>query len=206
MLELNKQREAGYPFVWLPCLRCGEQSVPIPSHFLRIDGNGSTWTCRARPCEAEHFLSVNRQGEKFMIAYQRYTLRYPLEFYDEGITPQNVRLHVREPEGQLIEGGYAGPVVVYPRKKRFSLTEIKSIWEASGGRCHICKRRWQIAQRGVRGWHIDHVIPHIGGGRETEHVANLRVACAICNLKKGKGVTNASILLGLRDLVRSLRP
>jgi hypothetical protein len=35
-------------------------------------------------------------------------------------------------------------------------------------------------------------------------VSNLRVACARCNLKKGKGYTSAAIRLGLRRLVELL--
>lgn len=195
------------PFVWLPCLRCGQRSVPIPTLFLCPDGSASTWNCRARPCETEHFLSVNRQDNSFVICYQRYTLRYPLEYYDEGVTPPNVRVYPRRhPIGQIDESGYGGPVTVYPRKKRFSPAEIKSIWDATRGHCHICKRQWQLDQRSIRGWHVDHVIPHIGGGRDTEHVANFRVACARCNLKKGKGFTEAAIRLGLRELVQSFGP
>jgi hypothetical protein len=116
--------------VWLPCLRCGQQWVPVLTAFLRRDGSGSTWNCRSRPCEVEHFRSITQQGDSFVIAYQRYTLRYPLEFYDEEVDPLDVRLHVSKPMGRLNESGYVGPVVVYARKKRFSLSEIKSIWEA----------------------------------------------------------------------------
>lgn len=142
-----------------------------------------------------------------MISYQRHALRHPLEFYDEGVDPFDIRLYLRNrPETQDDEEGFVGPVLVYPRKKRFSSTEVKAIWNVTRGRCHICKRRWQINQRGIRGWHIDHVIPHVGGGSETECLENLRVACAKCNLKKGKGFTEAAIRLGLRELVRSLGP
>lgn len=193
------------PFAWLPCLRCGQLSVPIPTMFLPTDGSGSTWNCRARPCECEHYLSVDRQDGAFVIAYRRYTLRYPLEFYDAGVAPFDVRLFLREPrESGSEEDGLSGPVVVYPRKRRFSTAEVKFIWEASRRRCHICKRRWALSQRGARGWHIDHVIPHIGGGEETERDENFRVACAICNLKKGKGFKEAAVRRALCELVRFL--
>lgn len=173
--------------------------------FLRADGSGTTWNCRTRPCEAEHFLSISREEDTFVIAYQRRTLRYPLEFYDEGVAPLYVRLHLRNsPESQPEGLGYSGPVIVFPRKKRFRPEEIRAIWRTTGGRCHICKRRWLLDERGIRGWHVDHVIPHIGGGADTERLDNFRVACAVCNLNKGKGFTEATIRLGLRDLVRSL--
>ena len=202
---MSSRHESRNPFVWLPCLRCGELSVPIPADFLRTDGSGSTWNCRARPCESEHYLSVDRQDHAFVIAYRRYTLCYPLEFYDEGAAPIDVRFYLRKPGDTLREDdGYSGAVVVYPRKKRFSAGEVKSIWEASRRRCHICNRRWPLSKRGVRGWHIDHVIPHIGGGGDTEREANFRVACAICNLKKGKGFREAAVRCALVEIVRSL--
>jgi HNH endonuclease len=202
---VTRRSESEDPFVWLPCLRCGQLSVPIPTMFLRTDGSGSTWNCRARPCESEHYLSVDRREGAFVIAYRRYTLRYPLEFYDEGVAPYDVRLFLREPrDSRSEEDGFSGPVIVYPRKKRFSTAEVKSIWEASQRRCHICKRRWALNQRGVRGWHIDHVIPHIGGGGDTEGDPNFRVACANCNLKKGKGFKETAVRCALGELVRSL--
>jgi hypothetical protein len=193
------------PFVWLPCLRCGQQSVPVPTLFLAVGGSGTTWNCRFRPCEAEHFLSIYQADGTFVVVYQRYTLRYPLEFYDEGVTPTDIRFYIaKQRKDQLDDDGYLGPVKVYPRKRRFSSTEVKAIWSATRGQCHICRHRWQLNQRGVRGWHIDHVIPHVGGGSDTESRDNLRVACARCNLKKGKGFTEAAIRLGLRDLILSL--
>src|SRR5258708_11011195 len=150
--QMQTDKKNSNPFVWLPCLKCGQHSVPIPTMFLPTDGRGTTWNCRNRPCETEHFLSVGRLGGAFVIAYQRYTLRYPLQYYDEGTMPFNIRVYRRKPrEGQLDDSGYVGPVVVYPRKKRFSPTEVKGIWQATRGRCHISRRRWQLAQPPAHG-------------------------------------------------------
>ena len=55
-------------------------------------------------------------------------------------------------------------------------------------------------QRGRKGWHVDHVIPNGGGGRETEMLDNFGVACAGCNLRKGRGYTNRSIKEAIRNL------
>lgn len=206
MFEVTMQndKKASDPFVWLPCLRCGQRSVPIPTTFLRTDGGGTTYNCRFRSCEAEHFFAISRHDTTFLIAYQRHTLRYPLEYYDQGTTPFDIRLYRRQPgDGQLDDSGYVGPVVVYPRKKRFAPAEVRSISNATGG-CHICQHPWQLSQRGTRGWHIDHVIPHAGGGAGTEQIANFRVACAKCNLEKGKGFTEAVIRLRLRELALAL--
>jgi 5-methylcytosine-specific restriction endonuclease McrA len=156
-------------------------------------------------CEAQHYLSVTRERDTFAICYQRYTLRYPLEYYDDGEVPPIATLHAgRHAAGESDGETFAGPIVVYPRKRRFSRCEVEAIWRATKGRCHICSQRWPIAQRGPRGWHIDHMIPHIGGRREVEELPNFRVACARCNLKKGKGYTEASIRLGLRHVVELL--
>ena len=192
-----------FEIVPLPCLRCGKLTVPIAHLFLLVGDRASTFSCRA--CEAHHYLSVTRERDTFAVRYQRYTLRYPLEYYDDGEVPPIAILHAgRHAAGESDGETFAGPTVVYPRKRRFARSEAEAIWRATKGRCHICSQRWQIAQRGPRGWHIDHVIPHIGGGCEVEEVPNFRVACARCNLKKGKGYTGASIRLGLRHLVELL--
>ncbi len=189
--------------VLFPCLRCGGPRVPIFPRFF-ISGRGaSMFTCRS--CEAKHYLSVTRQRGAFAVCYQRYTLRYPLEYYDKSEMPPVATL--KAPWHSACESDdemFAGPIVVYPRKRRFSRSEVEVIWRATKGCCHICTRRWHLDQRGARGWHIDHVIPHIGGGREADKLPNFRVACATCNLKKGKGFTEASIRLGLRRLVELL--
>jgi hypothetical protein len=186
--------------VRLPCLRCGCPTVPVlPVRF--VVGAAGVVSCR---CSAKHYLSVARTGNMFRVRYQRYTLRYPPEFYDAGEVPPFVRLHAASPSvGEADLGVFAGPIVVQPRKRYHSRSEVEALWRASG-RCHICDRKWALAQRGVRGWHLDHVIPHIGGGIDTESLSNLRVACARCNLKKGKGYTSAAIRLGLRRLVELL--
>jgi hypothetical protein len=96
----------------------------VGAHSNHVSSNGrqrQTWNCRSRPCEAEHFLSIRRREDAFIVAHRRYTLRYPLEFYDEGTAPFDIRLYRRNPQNaQLDASGYAGPVVVNPRKKRFT--------------------------------------------------------------------------------------
>jgi 5-methylcytosine-specific restriction endonuclease McrA len=128
-----------------------------------------------------------------------------LEYYDDGELPPIATLNAcRHSAGESSDDRFAGPIVVYSRKKSFSRSEVEAIWRATKGRCHICHQCWPLDRRGKRGWHIDHVIPHIGGGREVEKLPNFRVACARCNLKKGKGFTEASIRLGLCQLVELL--
>jgi len=191
-----RRRGAGMPrAVHLPCLRCGELAVLVP--FLFAVGGRSTLNCWG--CETVHYLRVTGSGSRFEVCYQRYTLRHPLSFYD-GDDPPVVWLNV---EGE--SGGepdcFAGPVVIHPRRTRTS-EEVRAIWRATNGMCHICrKRKWRLNQRGKKGWHIDHVIPHIGGGSDVEEVANLRVACWKCNLKKGRGYVDAQVRLGLQQLI-----
>ena len=93
-----------------------------------------------------------------------------------------------------------GPIVVYKRK-RFSLAEVRTIWKRSCHRCHLCGKVWKLSQRGRYGWHIDHVIPNIGGGHKTEEMSNFRVACATCNLRKGRGYTSKIIRQALEQIL-----
>lgn len=161
------------------------------------------YSCKS--CEAPHYLLVTRKEHTFAVFYQRYTLGYPLECYDDGEVPPIVVSHTRGHAADTSDyETFYGPIVVYPRKRSFSRSEVETIWQATQGHCHLCLRRWPIAKRGARGWHIDHVIPHIGGGHEVEELPNFRIACAKCNIKKGKGYTEARIRLALRDLVKLL--
>jgi hypothetical protein len=41
-------------------------------------------------------------------------------------------------------------------------------------------------------------------GVDTESLRNLRVACASCNIRKGRGYTKASVVLGLCNLIRAI--
>ncbi len=205
--DVTRQRnsESASPFmiVPLPCLRCGCLTVSITPLFFLLGRGTSTFICRS--CAAQHYLSVTRRRDGFDVCFQRYTRRYPLEYYDDGELPPIVTSNAcRHSAGESNDDRFAGPIVVYPRKKSFSRSEVESIWRATKGRCHICRQCWPLDRRGKRGWHIDHVIPHIGGGREVEKLPNFRVACARCNLKKGKGFTEASIRRGLCQLVELL--
>jgi hypothetical protein len=194
-----------FEIVPLPCLRCGLLAVPVGLLPFMIGGCRSTVDCRR--CETPHLLAIKREADAFEVLYQRYTLRYPLEYYDEGEEPPIVRFDgdgESQPVDDLDENVWTGPIVIYPRKERFRSTEVKAIWRASASRCHICGRPWELNERGVRGWHIDHVIPHVGGGRDSERLSNFRVACARCNLRKGRGYTEALVRSSLGQLVERL--
>ena len=167
--------------------------------FILSGRKTSTFFCQI--CDTEHYFSFTQENGAFTFCYQRYTLRYPLKHYDEGIEPPTARMHALGcTTGETDDDTYSGPVIVSPRKRRFSQSEVGAIWSATKGRCHICHRRWSLNERGLHGWHIDHVIPHIGGGHNTELLPNFRVACANCNLRKGRGFREVSIRLGLRQL------
>jgi len=184
--------------VFLPCLRCGLDFVPVS--FLLLMNPRSTIMCHR--CEAEHYLSIQKTANGYEVDYQLYTLRYPLESYDEGLDIPVSRYEMKDFGDPPETHGGPGPIIVYLRKKRFSIKEVTVIWEASKGKCHICGRIWKLNERGIRGWHIDHVVPHVGGGQGTEAIENLRLACAKCNLKKGRGYTEKRIRLAIRDLVQ----
>jgi 5-methylcytosine-specific restriction endonuclease McrA len=158
-------------------------------------------------CGAQHFLSIRDGNGGFVVQYQRYTQRYAPDEYDDGTTFPVITLGVvRASKARVSDhaGPFSGPIVVYPRRKRFSADDLHEIWTASHGRCHLCNRRWKLAHRGRDGWHVDHVIPHAGGGIDTESLRNLRLACARCNIRKGRGYTKASVAVGLCNLIRAI--
>ncbi len=191
-----------FQIVHLPCLRCGRPAVPvIPVRFV-IGPSASIFSCRL--CQGTHYLSVSSASSTFVVCYQRYTLRYPPEYY-EVEAPPIVRVRAGRHSGDEPDNdAFSGPIVIPLRKRHFLRSEVQTLWRASNGRCHICDREWTVEQRGARGWHIDHLIPHIGGGLDVERLPNFRVACARCNLKKGTGYAEARIRLGLRALVELL--
>jgi len=152
-------------------------------------------------CSASHYLSAKRQNGNWRVEYDRYTLRYPSENYEEF---PHFRVMLRDSGFNGTADAdepheHYGPIVVYERK-RFSTADVRQIWRQSEHRCHLCGKAWKLGQRGVTGWHIDHVIPNIGGGKDTEMMANFRVACAGCNLQKGRGHISSQVEQALKSL------
>lgn len=68
--------------------------------------------------------------------------------------------------------------------------ELPDVWHASAGRCHMCGRRHAPTAFG-QAWHVDHVRSLADAGPHV--LANLRVACARCNLRKGARSPRAGI-------------
>lgn len=150
--------------VIFPCLRCGRFGVLISIWFF-LDCRG-TYCCHY--CEAEHFLSLKMEPDKIIVCFDRWTRRYPLDSYDDFEVPELVvvRAHASDSVPQESETS-TGVIVVSRRKERFTKLELKLIWKASKAKCHICKHRWRLKDHGRTGWHVDHVIPNIGGGQDT---------------------------------------
>lgn len=189
--------------VAFPCLRCGRSSVLVWALGLLVAHGRTTIPCRA--CGSEHYLAVRGSKSTYEVCYQRYTRRHELGLYDQD-DPEVLRFENASDVGEADDCNlhFSGPITVYPRKKRFTEAEVTAIWRTSTGKCHLCARRWDLNQRGRTGWHIDHVIPHIGGGPDVEMVPNFRVACATCNLKKGRGYTEKTIRIAIRRFVEQL--
>ncbi len=187
-----------------PCIRCGKLGVPVSVLSFILGTPEHTFGCRL--CNAEHYVGVSYRDGRLAIAYDRYTRRYPLEAYDEGLPLAVVTMGVGTASASGQDGDAPfGPILVNPRKRRFSVGEVNAVWKASGGRCHICKKPWALSKRGRIGWHIDHVIPHIGGGADTEVLRNLKVACAKCNLQRGRGYCRSSVEASIRLLMQHLQ-
>jgi len=181
--------------VYLPCLRCGSGkvcfAVPSTITFCEIPD------LMCEDCGAPHFLKIDPNG----VEYTRDTRRYPSDNYDDNdflVIEARCGKRPSVPPDEDRPG--FGPITKYPRK-RFSSGEVRQVFKQSSGRCHLCGRRWKLTDHGRHGWHIDHVIAHAGGGWDTESMENFLVACAQCNLKKGRGYTPRDIRDALRELV-----
>ena len=152
--------------------------------------------CGKSNCEAEHILRLENTSNGKTVLYDRYTMKYPIENYDS--IDWIVRLNANESDGTNEDS--PGPIVIYKRKKRFSVKERAQIWNKTMGLCHLCGAKvWRLDEYGRFGWHIDHVIPHTGGGIATEEMDNFLMACHECNLRKGKGWRTGEV----RDILRT---
>jgi hypothetical protein len=176
----------------LPCKACGQWRVS----FLIAEPFGSFGPvhCRNRECEAAHDLIVSpAQRTGWLVIFDRNTLRYPDEHSDEPPHPV-IRFKALKRAFAGDADTVDGPIIVAKRKTYFSKSEIRAIWQRTHGRCHLCRRkRWRLNQRARFGWHIDHVLPNVGGTNGTESPDNFRVACARCNLRKGRGYRHGEI-------------
>lgn len=190
----------------LPCLRCATGYVGVSLLGLALGRRNGRYrdglTCRH--CDGTHYLQITPIEHGYEVVYQPYTLRYPLEMYDDEVEVPFVRVNAIKGSVPSDDSGFTGPVTVYPRKSYFKRSEVSEIWRATKGKCHLCSTSWKLSERGRNGWHIDHVIPHIGGGSDTEEMPNFRVACAKCNLSKGKGQRPKLIRASIHSLVEKL--
>jgi len=187
---------------FLPCLRCGRDSVGV-SLLTGATRRENVW-CLAQGCEAVHYLRIGPDSGGLDVVYDRYTVGYPLEAYDEGGVPAPPRAHKAGAQS-LDEDGFSGSVAVYPRKRRFSGAEAAEVWKASKGRCHLCGHRWGPGERGKKGWQIDHVIPHVVG-TGAEKPTHFRLSCTACKAGKGRLQRQAHLSRSIRDLVMRLTP
>jgi hypothetical protein len=103
----------------------------------------------------------------------------PTQFYiqPEAVSPGSILLGIGLAIGALWLFDHA---LTPPRPKRRSLRQSDRDYISfrDGWRCTYCDRRVNPRTR-----HIDHSVSVANGG--TDHLNNLRLACAPCNLLKG---------------------
>lgn len=185
---------------FLPCLRCGRDSVGV-SLLSGATRRENVW-CLAKDCEAVHYLRIAPDAGGLEVVYDRYTIGYPLERYDErDLTTAKGKLGPKARE----DDGFSGPVAVFPRKRRFSAADARATWKASRGQCHLCGKKWPPGGRGPKGWQIDNVIPH-AGGTASERASHYRLACSKCAPGRGSKARRVHLLRSIRDLAMRLTP
>lgn len=197
------KRASGISYMhFLPCLRCGRDSVGVSllSGAIRRE---NVW-CLAKDCEAVHYLRIGQDARGLDVAYDRYTLGGELECYDGG-GPPPARGAAGSHKQPAEDDGFSGPVAVSPRKRKFSGPEALAVWAASKGRCHLCGRRWRRDDRGGKGWQIDHVLPNAAPA-SADAPGGYGLACAECEPRKGRRFRQAHLLRSIRDLVVRLSP
>jgi len=86
-------------------------------------------------------------------------------WYHRNLDSQREKARIQSQQRRAIKRAASG---------RASAKQIRARVAFYGWRCWMCREPWQ---------HLDHVIPLIAGG--SHWPANLRPACARCNLKKG---------------------
>lgn len=73
-------------------------------------------------------------------------------------------------------------------------TELRRIYDRTGGYCHICGKKLSFTNYGCAGekgaWHVEHSVPRAKGG--TDHGNNLYAACINCNLEKDTFTTKTA--------------
>jgi len=136
--------------IMLPCLRCGLPRVAFLAPRSVTDWNSSETPCER--CGSLHYLALKRSPAECLIAYDRFTMRYPMEQYDDHTFPKIVlrEAHSRE-ESDDSDDSLFGPIVIYKRKKHFSQaekkchlahqsSEVSSLWKTVG--TETAKSKW----------------------------------------------------------------
>lgn len=76
----------------------------------------------------------------------------------------------------------------------YTRTELRCIYDRTGGYCHICAKKLSFTNYGCTGekgaWHVEHSVPRAKGG--TNHGNNLYAACIDCNLEKDTFTTKTA--------------
>lgn len=128
-------------------------------------------------CYRKRYPEKVRARAENMREYQRaYSVRFRLEHHDLA-NARSRESQRRHPE-RLKATNHAGRMKRKAVPGHFTAADLRRLHGEQGGCCYYCEIRLDGK------YHVDHTIPIARGG--TNDPANLALACARCNLRKGK--------------------
>lgn len=77
---------------------------------------------------------------------------------------------------------------------QYSNTDLRTIYDRTSGKCHVCGKQLALTNYGLFGhkgaWEVEHSNARVRGG--TDRLNNLYAACISCNRSKGAVTTRAA--------------
>lgn len=184
----------------MPCPECGQMCVGVSGlgvHRLRSHGiiDRDRRREKKRRCYARHPEKQKARSRRYYAAHREAILARDRAKY--RLNPKNKRAQSRawrqnnpDKYRAILRRWYHGNLEYARERCRVAALRRRAIKRAANGHATIEQVRARIAYYGERCWicgapwaHLDHVLPLVSGG--SNWPANIRPACATCNLRKG---------------------